>query len=100
MLFRSAHGLWRDPRRLNHHKSQHWEGRASDGSTLAYASPWTLAHNPALCPLDFDLDLDLSLGLVVNTEHVQHPRIQELLTLLRDRVASFQPPRALASRAA
>ncbi|MFN9623145.1 MAG: LysR substrate-binding domain-containing protein [Cyanobacteriota bacterium] len=85
-----AHGLWSAPRRLSHHKSQHWEGRTADGHTLAYASPWTLARNPALCPLHFDLGLEHTLALVVLRDLANHPRIQELFETLRRRVALRQ----------
>jgi hypothetical protein len=90
-----AHGLWRAPRRLSHYKSQHWEGRTADGQTLAYASPLTLARNPALVPLDFDLGLEQSLALVVLSELADHPRIQELERELRRRVKLLQPERAV-----
>lgn len=53
-------GLWRDPRRLNHYRSRHWEGRTADGQTLAYASPLMLMRNPSLHPLDFDLGVPQS----------------------------------------
>ncbi|MFN9628788.1 MAG: LysR substrate-binding domain-containing protein [Cyanobacteriota bacterium] len=86
-----SHGLWRDPRRLSHHRSQHWEGRTADGHTLAYASPLTLAHQPALRPIDFDLGLDHALALVVLRELADHPRIQELHRELRRRVGLLQP---------
>jgi hypothetical protein len=84
------HGLWSAPRRLSHHKSQHWESRTADGHTLAYASPWTLARNPALCPLDFDLGLDHSLALVVLRDLADHPRLQALFEELGRRVALLQ----------
>jgi DNA-binding transcriptional LysR family regulator len=95
-----AHGLWSDPRRLNHHKSPHWEGRTADGTTLAYASPLTVERNPALCSLDFDLGLEQSLGLVVLKEHAGHPRIQDLHHELRARVATLQQKPAMATCAA
>jgi hypothetical protein len=85
-----AHGLWRDPRRLSHHRSQHWEGRTADGRTLAYASPLTLARHPALCPIDFDLGLDHALALVVLRELADHPRIQDLHRELCRRVGLLQ----------
>lgn len=94
------HGLWNAPRRLSHHRSQHWEGRTADGHTLAYASPLTLARNPALHPLDFDLDLEQSLALVVLRELANHPRIQELHEELRRRVALLNPAGAVAALAA
>ncbi|MEB3301955.1 MAG: LysR substrate-binding domain-containing protein [Cyanobacteriota bacterium] len=80
-------GLWSAPRRLSHHKSQHWEQSTADGHTLAYASPWTLARNSALHPLDFDLGLDHALALVVLRDLEDHPRIQELFEELGRRVA-------------
>lgn len=83
-------GLWRDPRRLSHYRSQHWEGRTADDQTLAYVSPLTLERDPSLCPLDFDLGLDQSLALVVLRELADHPRIQDLLQELRRRVARLQ----------
>ncbi|MEB3333791.1 MAG: LysR substrate-binding domain-containing protein [Cyanobacteriota bacterium] len=85
-----AHGLWRDPRRLSHHRSQHWEGRTADGRTLAYVSPLTLARQPALRPIDFDLGLDHALALVVLRELAEHPRIQALHRELGRRVALLQ----------
>lgn len=84
------HGLWREPRRLSHYRSQHWEGRTSDGHTLAYASPLTVARNPALCPLGFDLGLEHQLALVVLRELADHPHIQDLHKELRRRVALLQ----------
>jgi len=95
-----AHGLWRNPRRLSHHRSEHWEGRTADGHTLAYASPLTLARNPALHPLDFDLDLKQTLALVVLRELADHPRIQELHEELRRRVALLNPAEAVVPLAA
>lgn len=89
-----GHGLWSKPRRLNHYKSHHWEGRTADGHTLAYASPLMLAHNPALCPLDYDLGLEQSVALVVLKEHASHPRIQELREELKARVKLLQPGQA------
>jgi len=94
------HGLWNSPRRLSHHRSQHWEGSTADGHTLAYASPLTLARNPALCPLDFDLGLHHALALVVLRELVDHPRILDLLDDLRARVALLHPEGAITARAA
>ena len=84
------HGLWSAPRPMTHHRSQHWEGRTTDGHTLAYASPLTLARQPDLAPLDFDLGLDHVLALVVLREWANHVRIQELLEDLRGRLA-LQP---------
>lgn len=84
-----AHGLWRDPRQLSHHRSQHWEGRTADDVTLAYASPLTVARNPTLCPLNFDLGLEQVLGLVVLKEHADHPGIQTLHDTLRQRMTSL-----------
>lgn len=83
-------GLWSSPRRLSHHKPQHWEGRTTDGHTLAYASPWTLARNPELCPLDFDLGLEHTLALVVLRDLAVHPRIQTLFEELGRRVAALR----------
>ncbi|MEB3169309.1 MAG: LysR substrate-binding domain-containing protein, partial [Synechococcaceae cyanobacterium] len=83
-------GLWSSPHRLSHHKPQHWEGRTADGHTLAYASPWTLARNPELCPLDFDLGLEHTLALVVLRDLAVHPRIQTLFDELGRRVAALR----------
>lgn len=83
-------GLWRDPQRLNHYRSQNWEGRTADGYTLAYASPVMLARDPGLVPLDFDLALEQSVALVVRKENSDHPRIQELLDALKQRVGSLE----------
>jgi DNA-binding transcriptional LysR family regulator len=81
------HGLWSAPRPMTHHRSQHWEGRTADGHTLAYASPLTLAHQPTLTPLDFDLGLDHVLALVVLRDWANHPRTHDLLEELRGRLA-------------
>ena len=94
------HGLWNAPRRMSHHRSQHWEGRTADGHTLAYVSPLNLARNPALCPLDFDLGLDHLMALVVLRELVDHPRIQDLLQELRRRVAFLHPEAAATANVA
>ncbi|MBM5818313.1 MAG: LysR family transcriptional regulator [Cyanobacteria bacterium K_Offshore_surface_m2_239] len=88
------HGLWSSPRPLTHHRSQHWEGRTADGHTLAYASPLTLARQPGLAPLDFDLGLDHVLALVVLRDWANHARIQELLENLCLRLAG-QPDATL-----
>jgi hypothetical protein len=95
-----THGLWRDPRRLSHHRSQHWEGRTADDLTLAYASPLTVARQSTLCDLDFDLGLEQALGLVVLREHANHPSIQELHGLLQRRVAAPSRKKAKAACAA
>lgn len=84
-------GLWRDPHRLNHHRPEHWEGRTADGQTLAYASPWMLAQNPELCPLDFDLHLEQCLALVVRREHAELPPIRKLHGELQRRVELLPP---------
>ncbi|MEB3259108.1 MAG: LysR substrate-binding domain-containing protein [Cyanobacteriota bacterium] len=81
------HGLWSAPRPMTHHRSQHWEGRTADGHTLAYASPLTLAHQPGLTPLDFELGLDHVLALVVLQDWANHPRTHDLLEELRRRLA-------------
>jgi hypothetical protein len=94
------HGLWSAPRRLSHYRSHHWEGRTADGQTLAYASPLTVARNPSLCPLDFNLGLDHLLALVVLRELADHPRIQELLQEMRRRVALLQAEERITARAA
>ena len=93
-------GLWRDPRRLNHYRSRHWEGRTADGQTLAYASPLMLMRNPSLHPLDFDLGVQQSVALVVLSEIADHQRIQELLQTLQQRVGLLQPGEAMAPCAA
>lgn len=94
------HGLWRNPRRLNHYRSHHWEGRTADGHTLAYASPMMLARNPALCPLDYDLGLEQSLALVVLKDIANAPSILALLEELIRRVGVLQPGHAAATCAA
>lgn len=89
-----AQGLWRNPRRLNHYRSHHWEGRTADGHTLAYASPVMLAGNPGLCPLDFNLGLEQSLALVVLKDIANHPKILALQEELKRRVGILQPQQA------
>ena len=88
------HGLWRNPRRLNHYRSHHWEGRTADGHTLAYASPLMLASNPALTALDYELGLEQSLALVVRKDLAKEPPIQALLEEMGRRVVRLQPGRA------
>lgn len=85
------HGLWRNPRRLNHYRSHHWEGRTADGHTLAYASPLMLASNPALTALDYELGLEQSLALVVRKDLAKEPPIQALLEEMGRRVVRLQP---------
>lgn len=86
-----SHGLWRDPRRLNHYKSRHWEGRTADGQTLAYASPVMLERDPSLCPLDFDLGLEQQVALVVMNDLAHHPAILALQEELLKRVQLLEP---------
>ena len=66
-------------------------GRTADGQTLAYASPWMLAQNPELCPLDFNLHLEQCLALVVRREHAELPPMQKLHGELQRRVERLPP---------
>jgi hypothetical protein len=84
------HGLWSTPRQLTHHRRHHWEGRTADGRTLAYASPLTLARQPDLAPLDYELGLDHAMALLVLREWMNHPRIQALVEELQKRLSWLQ----------
>lgn len=81
-----ALGLWNSPSRVRRYAFARWEGRTADQLTVGYATAFTI-HLFSTPQVILPLAIPLTVGdtLVVTRRYQDHPRLLELVVLLRRR---------------
>ncbi|UPM50213.1 LysR substrate-binding domain-containing protein [Synechococcus sp. A10-1-5-1] len=81
-----SHGLWSTEARMKRYKRHLWDGQTEDQATLCYATCLGLDVMKDLTVLDYDLNLLSGESLVVKRTLMDHQRIRDLVSCLKERV--------------
>lgn len=79
-------GLWSSPSRMNRYRRSLWEGKSEQELVVGYATVLSEQVAGALLRLPLELPINSGEALVVRRPWAQHPAIQSLTTLLRQRL--------------
>lgn len=79
-------GLWNTPVRMGRYRRELWEGQTEAAVTIGYGTVLSLRLGGDQQALPLKLPLESGEALVMRREHLRHPRIRALATLLRQRL--------------
>ena len=80
-------GLWKNPVRMNRYKTELWEGQTEEDLTIGYGTCLSiLASKTDAVKLPLTLPLNSGEALVMRHEYKNHPKIQELIHLIQQRL--------------
>ena len=80
-------GLWKNPARMSRYKIELWEGKIEEDLTIGYGTCLSiLASKTDAVKLPLTLPLNSGEALVMRHEYKNHPKIQELIHLIKQRL--------------
>ena len=80
-------GLWKNPARMSRYKIELWEGKIEEDLTIGYGTCLSiLASKTDAVKLPLTLPLNSGEALVTRHEYKNHPKIQELIHLIKRRL--------------
>lgn len=83
-------GLWSSPSRIRRYRQDLWEGRTLDQLTVGYATAFTMRlFDLPQVVLPIRIDCAVGDSIVVKRCYAEHPRLHELLRLMKDRLGQL-----------
>ena len=84
-------GLWDSPIRMSRYQRNFWEGQTEEDVTIGYGTCLSIAASQTdQVALPLTLPFCAGEALVVRHEHRDHPKIQELIHLIKQRIQTLK----------